>query len=353
MAHEPVIRRFQREDEATAVQLLVDRIPPPERPAAYEKRLVRWRWQYYQNPANPGREPVIWVADAGGRVVGVAGTVPVSLKTPKGILPALWALDLVVDPVMRGRGLGKKLMTKVVNMRPVSLGRGWRPVALRVDLSVGLNLVWGFTTAELVISPFRFAANSLRRKHYRDILRLAGAILSSRWRHRREQGATVLVSRTVPEGTDDLWTAIARAYRLCVVRDREYLGWRFASHPSHTYHFVHTAKEGKLTGVVVCRLTDDDPPMGIISDLLVPPGHDRSVIGLLESALLFLESRGAYSVSVDLPPALSAITAGSDGLWVRKPLGILVRSLDSDLARLDIYNADRWYISRSDSDEDY
>jgi GNAT superfamily N-acetyltransferase len=347
------IGKFDRGEESQAVELLIQRVPPDERPAVYERRIRRWRWQYYENPNNPGGEPSIWVARMGSKVTGLAGTVPVRLITPRGKVQALWALDLVVDPSMRGRGIGKRMMTEVVNAAPVALGIGWSPAGLRVDLSVGLRLVHGFTGGNLVVSPFRFEAWCLRNKHYRYMLRLGRDLLRlGRWTS-RSGTEPVTVSTDFPPGTARLWERVSAAYDFAVDRDAAYLEWRYKSHPTYSYRIVYTGTAEDPRALAVYRLTDDHPPAGVLLDLIVDPRRQEEVTGFVNAVAGALRSDGAYAAGIDLPPALAPTVRRGPVLTAFRPLSILVKPNDPAMEKAGIESPEAWYISYSDSDQDY
>ena len=95
MTEAPNIAKYRRSDEADAVRMLLGKLQPSEREAALERRLARWRWQYYDNPNNPGGEPLIWVARVGGAFAGMVATIPVKVRTPKGRVLGMWGVDFI------------------------------------------------------------------------------------------------------------------------------------------------------------------------------------------------------------------------------------------------------------------
>ncbi len=352
MASEVTITRFTHEDEADAVRMLVDKLPPSEREGAHERRLARWRWQYYDNPNNPDGKPLIWVARVDGSFGGMVATVPVSLRTPKGLLLGMWGVDFIVDTKMRGFGIGRKLLAAWNSHPGVGFVLGWSPVSFRVATGVGFRVIWGFTNATLVLSRCCFGMRLAKAKRRRDLLRLAKVLLRG-IPGTGEGSLPVDITRDLPEGTDELWGQVAASYSFCVERDRSYLDWRFVSHPAHEYHFVRAGGAGTPAGLAVCRLSDETPPLGIISDLIVDPGRQDVLVTLLDATVEFLRLKGAYAVSVDLPPALAPQVLQRYPCSLAQPLGMIVRSDDKDAEEAGIFSHGRWYISRSDADQDY
>lgn len=346
------IARFTRGDEADAVKMLVEKLPCPAREGAYETRLRRWRWQYYDNPNNPDGEPLIWVARVDGRFGGMVATVPVKLRTPSGFTLGMWGVDFIVDASMRGLGIGRKLLEAWNAYPGVGFVLGWSPVSFRVATGVGFRVIWGFTNATLVLCRGSLGLQLAKAKRRRDLLKLARVLLR-RIPGDTEASVPVDVGSVVPDGAEDLWRQVASNYSFCVERDLPYLSWRYVSHPFHDYSFVRAGGPGIPAGFAVCRLMDGSPPLGIISDLIVDPGRSDVLFSLLNAALGYLKSRGACAASVDLAPALAQQVLERYPCSLTQPLGMIVRSDDKDAEEAGIFTHGRWYISRSDADQDY
>ena len=346
------IARFDRKNEAEVLRLLVERFPPGERQAVYERRLTRWRWQYYGNPNNPDMRPPVWVAREGKTLVGLVGGVPVRLRTPEGGVPGIWVVDLLVTPSARGRGVGKRLAIEIANAAPVAMVLGCTEAGLRANLAAGLKILGGFRAGNLVTSPVRFGIWGLRHKHYKDIGRLLAAAIKP-FGGRRSAPADTSAGSDFPPGTSALWDHVSAGYRFTVDRDTAYLDWRYRSHPRHAYTIVYTGPAASPTAIAVCRPPGTRPGIGIISDILVHPDDSQSLLDVVQGAVDFLRSQGAIAVSVDLPPALAGHLAHDFRYAVLRPLEMLVRSSDRSLDGHGIMDPRAWYISLSDSDQDY
>ena len=341
-----------REDEDAAVRMLVEKLPPCEHEGAYARRVRRWRWQFYDNPNNRDGKPLIWVARVDGKFAGMSCSVPVSLRTPHGLRPGKWSVDYVVDAGMRGLGIGRKALSCFTSHPAVGLAIGWTPVAGRVAFNVGFKLVPGFTNVTLALSRCRLAIELAKTGRRRDLIRLAGVFLK-RIPVPGKGSLPVGITRELPEGTDELWGQVAARYDFCVDRDRKYLKWRFISHPTHEYHFIRAGGPGTPEGLAVCRLTDETPPLGIISELIVDPERQDVLVTLLDATVGFLKSKGAYAVDVGLPPALAPRVLERYPCSLAQPLAMIVSGSDKDAEEAGILSPERWYVSRSDSDQDY
>jgi GNAT superfamily N-acetyltransferase len=353
MAEDVTIRRFRRSDEADALRLLLSKVAPEERDKVFEERLVRWRWQYYENPSNPEAEPILWVAEAAGAMVGLVCPLAVRLRTPSGLVGASWCNDWIVDKAHRGTGLGWKLEEAWVKTFPVALGRGWSERAYAVSVKLGLVTVGGFHRVWIVLSRLAFGRLLAASGQYRRLWQAARVMPRLNLPAKDAGGAASSVSQGVPEDAGSLWSAVSRCYAFTVERDPAHLKWRYARHPRHKYRFVEARAAGKLVGLAVVRLTSDSPPVGVIADVIANPGDKPVVRSLLAASLDHLRSAGACAVVADFPPAMADCFAA-----VRRPalageIKILVSDNNKAFTPQGIFEATSWYLSMGDSDLDF
>jgi GNAT superfamily N-acetyltransferase len=346
------IRRYERTDEAEAIRLLVEKLPPAERDGAFDRRLLRWKWQYYENPSNPEGEPLIWVAQVGDEFGGMVCTIPVKVRTPIGPVLGMWGVDFVVDPRMRSMGIGKKLLEAWIRTPGIAFVRGWSPVSFRVATGVGFELIWGFPSAKIVLSRFRYGAALLKESKRRELVNLAKVCLLSN-RLSRSGSDSISVGDEIPAGTDNLWAEVSKRYPFAVERDMKYLKWRFTGHPTHRYQFISLHEGGELAGLGIVRLTEGDPPVGVVSDLIVSPGRRELLLDLAAESLRFLKSQGACAALVDLSPAIAPLILDEYRCSVRQEFGMIIRTDDERLKEAGIFKIESWFQGRSDADEDY
>lgn len=350
MADEIRIRKIEPGEEAAARRFFASRYPPERREEAFRKRGERWRWQYFNHPCG---EPGIFVAEHDGRIVGIIGTNTVRIRTPNGVLKAVWAGDLLIDPTVRGKGIGKKLVDAWKQSRPVAIGKGFGPIAYSLYVNRGFTGVWGFTAMHIVLSRARLALRLLRASERKNLLRLAKVFALPPARLRSDRESSISASETPPREAAALWRSVAGNYRFAFERDEEYFAWRFGAHPVHRYRFVEMRSAAGLTGLAIVRLAGGRNPMGVILDLIVDPRDEESVRALMKGAVSFLKSEGACAVLIELPPALAPIASKAFPCSFREDFPIVLRAADPDLRSEGMFDAAAWYLSRSDSDADY
>jgi len=344
------IRRFDQSDERDAIELLVAKLPPQRRAGAFEQRAVRWKWQYYANPNNPDGQPVIWVATLNGRFVGMLALHSVKVNTPMGIRRGNWCVDYVVRDDLRGRGIGKQLVQAWMNTPGIALGRGWSTVALRVVMKLGFTLVWGMPLVRFILSRSGTIKVLIKQGSKRELIDLLKVV----FKPKRLPGAIgdARVSKTIPEGWDELWSRVKAKHRFTVERDADYLNWRFLSHPFYKYDFV-ALKSNRLDGVAIVRMTDEEPPVGIISDFICEPDDHATAYSLLREVLGFLNSKGACGAIADIPVAIGQACLSRFPCAIVRDSGIVVYTEETALADHGVGEPSAWYLGRSDSDLDF
>jgi GNAT superfamily N-acetyltransferase len=353
MSVEPRIRMFQRSDEGDAIRMLLEKLPPSEREGAYKPRLARWQWQYYDNPNNPEGEPLIWVTTVDDRFAGMVATIPVRVRTPKGLVLGLWGVDFIVDRRMRGMGIGKKLVAAWPEPADIAFVMGWSAVSYKITVDFGFDTVLGFTTADILLSRIGYATTQVRNRERRNLNRLAKVFWRSNPHPHGDGRPGLTIETALPEETGELWNRVCPAYPFAVERDETYLRWRFERHPSYTYHYVCLRDSDELVGLAVCRLTAEKPPLGVVADLIVDPNCRDLVSDLVDGAIEFLKSGGAYAARMDLPPCLADQILARYRCSLTKDRGMILYYRDQDLKAAGILDPQAWYISRSDADEDY
>jgi hypothetical protein len=184
-------------------------------------------------------------------------------------------------------------------------------------------------------------------------VRLAGVSILPDAPYTTRSTSGAAVADRLPAGAAALWSSVTGAYGFAVERDETYLNWRFASHPTHRYYYVRMGGPERLSGLAIVRITDDRNPLGVISDLIVDPSDTDAVRALMGEAVAFLRSEGACAVLVDLPPALASAALAGWRCRLSTNLGILMYTSEPHFEGAGIYEAERWYLSRSDSDADY
>jgi GNAT superfamily N-acetyltransferase len=265
-----------------------------------------FRWKHFDNPF--GRS-FLFVAKAGGNVVGLRAFMQWRFDVGNRTLRAVRAVDTATHPHYQRRGVFSELTREALehvrdsadlvfntpnaNSLPGYLKLGWQsvgetPVAVRVR------------------RPLRFLAglSSVRQPLEAPSAGPAGAA---------ETAAEALSND--PMVSAFLQEAARPSPRLSTARDVDYLRWRYGSQPVFDYRAVRVHRNGRLSGLAIFRLARRGRLLeSRLLDLITGPGDRRSVSTLLR--------RVARAASVD-HLVCSSLPGAQPGPEVRRRAGFV------------------------------
>jgi GNAT superfamily N-acetyltransferase len=261
-----------------------------------------WNYQFLENPGALARgfHPV--VAEDNNRVVGFNSVVPVSIIWNGAPLDAMWSCDFKVLAECRGQGVGRLIKEALAQKSPVLMAFGISPVATivlgRMGWVPGSNVYF----YRKIVRPktARELALYLYQQSTACVNRAASPAPCKVTPHSKLPAA---------EELDRLWQGVQGGYNKAVVRDADYLNWRYQQHPLAGYRFLE-ARDASNTllalGVVRCserqaRLVD-----------YVGPARNASIKRAVVEAFLACEKQ---------PLAYSAMTSDPELQKVFKSLG--------------------------------
>ncbi len=240
-------------------------------------------WKFEQHPAARG---AIATASLDGEIVGMVGFAPARLKVGEKRVIAHQALDTVVDPVCRGKGVF------------VGLGRAFYGAAA----AWGAEIAYGFPNenaapgwfgkldwAQLGTPPF--LVKPLNAGYFaRRVLGAAGALFDAvpLSLTGRPSGAGRAVTVTRFDGrVDALWETFSGAIPCAVDRTSDYLNWRLFDHPTATYETRAVfADDGTMTAFVTTHLADKHGGrIGYVMEVMHRPDAMADAVMLLQLAI--------------------------------------------------------------------
>ena len=242
---------------------------------------LRWgRWMYRANPAGPGR---IGLAEHNGKIVGQYAIVPTVMKVSTEVIIGSQSLDTMTHPNYRRRGLFEILAKQVY----------------REAGSDGIHIVYGFpnefshpgfirklnwfdiSTTRIMVKPINWG-NVIRMRIDNKFLSHIGGIggsLASKvfCRVKRVPLMDDLAIRQVSsfdERINELWTKVSTQHHIMVVRNRDYLNWRYVAIPDVDYQIYIAERGEKICGYLVLRYMQRDcAKVGTIFDVLALSGQ--------------------------------------------------------------------------------
>jgi GNAT superfamily N-acetyltransferase len=289
------IRSYREGDEAGVFQL--QQAVYPQSKYDRDKWLRRWRWLYRDNPAG---NAVIYLAEAGGRIVGQYAVVPVRMKIGGERAVSAISLDTMTHPDYRGRGIFQELSRRVFD------DAGQRGIdtiyGMPNKMTSWHRKYWLEVGAQrLLIRPLnirniltRYINNRFLLKASTSSLRVMGRLFYNAGRAPEVAGLTVTRASSFDERINDLWERASNDYGIMVIRDKEYLNWRYVDLPDVDYEVYVAEKEGRVLGYTVLKCEERQGLLfGRIHDLFVPSGQEPVVRSLVLKAGEFFEQAKA------------------------------------------------------------
>jgi hypothetical protein len=356
MATQPGVQmRFARPDDLEEIGRLLPSVAGPLFPERFPGETVAGfcRWKYFTNPVG---EAVVAIAVSAGQVVSVVAAVPKRVRVGSETLLAFELGDFITAENYRKRGLFSSLIQMVcdeagqrgavfVYVRPNSIS--FRILSRELSfLEVRKIDERRYVVPSGLIHRKTGIAPALVRGLGADWA--AGRILMPS----AERPITVSQTTRFGADMDELWEIASRRYSLALVRDRQYLNWRYADSPTPYLLWV-ARRDGQTAGYAIGLLSRSQP-IGYLVDLFTDPEDKDASAALLRTGMQSMLAAGAQSL-LTWTLQSGADSAGARFLRracpiVAKPhLHLAMRFLDPgcDLSRLPL---DGWQIAAGDFD---
>jgi len=350
------IRAYRPADRAR-VLAMIGRVWDEERRRSHD---LLWDWKHGRDtgPWDPGH--LSRVIERGGEVVGYAGAIPVRFLIDGAVVEGAFCLDTLVDP--DARGVGVRLLRDQFARGTLLLGAGNpRSRALYERVSGRPRLV---VRAARKMALVLDAAAILERRGLPAPLaaavRLAQrGVQAVRGRRDRDPAAAGLVLEPVdrfPAGIDLLGLEFARGFRRSVLRDRQYLDWRFVDGPvGYRIRLLRDAGR-RLRGYVVHRPARINGRPAVLLVEVVAVGERapayRALLAHVEEEAL---ACGAGEIQTLDPgcPVLAAEMRRRGFFRRREPHCILGYQAGPAGEAADFTDGGAWYVGLGDADFEF
>jgi predicted N-acetyltransferase YhbS len=340
------------------------------------------------NYVEPGRPPPAFIFAREGEVVGYLSSIPARFRVRGDDRLGHWLQGLSVLPQHRNGPVGFHLVRAATETLGFLAALVVAPPARRLFEAVGFRdvaaspaFVWplrGFrfgqrlspgTMAGEVGVPWSRPILSVARRF--GLTGVAGAAvrtaLAARRALRPERGSGRTVplrqgwSSWEPAGADSIWNRRARPSHNGLVRDAEYLGWRYGSRPDEYLPLAAGPSESPLATAVI-RLPARVPEgrfagleLAWLTELLVDPNYAESSAAALalvrEVERVTAAAGGDLLVSSFSAPAEAQVLARSGHLRTRGGMHLLVRDPEGDPAPGGV-RGEEWSVARGDAFSD-
>ncbi len=343
------VRRFQRGDEEALSELFYETFGDG-------KSLDYWNWKYWTNPAG---EHMTVVALDGPRIVGNLGGVPARMKAGSATLLGNQRVDSVIAPdhrivttAFQLVGATAQLMTeKNVHFTYTFTNKETYSINTQV---LGFHEVCPIFCMSKVMNPAPYLEKKLRMGFLTKPLGIAGKQAMTRINKKRlsiPEGLRVTEITHFDNRFDDLWHRESEAYEVAVVRDSEYLNWRYIESPM-PYKIFGVETDEAVKGFVVLGCYRQDVFRGLIVDILAEKGQAGVVDLLLTQAINYFIDQTVDVIMcwmLEHCPVFSGLE--KRGFVPRKTdHHLMVHSYVAESTNEYLADKSRWYVTMGDSD---
>lgn len=252
------IRAYREGDEEEIFKLWKAVYPTQELDRVHW--IARWRWMYKGDPAGASR---IWLAEDGDKIVGQYAVIPIMIKFASEISTGALSLATMTHPDYRHQGLFETLAKKTY----AEAARN------------GIYIVYGFpnefsypgfirklswfdiTTMQSMFKPLNWRNVVEKRIGNKLLLSMAIPVISlvgnkalfKTQQNPKIPGLTVTQISSFDDRINEFWARVSNQYPIMVVRNKDYLNWRYVAVPDIDYTIYTAEKAGEIHGYMVFR----------------------------------------------------------------------------------------------------
>lgn len=372
-AQEEDVSRLPRIEESLKLnhnRKLEYRAPTPADCDGYTKLFSNlWSWEspaehyYHKFFANPAGAALAAIAvdTLTGEIVGSLACIPARYRLAGADVMATQSGDVGVLPEYRKRGTYWKVYKPVEAAHIERAVTFTHTVAMPAAEKIATRMQHFDPLCRVPIFSRHITVRSLLPPAVRSLMRVQteagfyGKIRAARHcaaarRICEREGLRLEKIREPDERFDLLWQQSRDQWPIALIRDRQFLTWRFASHPVRHYSFLTVSKGETLLGYcVIDVLRRDGVSRGRLSDLLVHPDHPVAGQALLHQAASDLIRQGAdMLVGWFLPLDLWGPLLRTIGMrhQPRDERNIIVRVfMEAEESHSELLNPDCWYYT--------
>lgn len=315
-----------------------------------------WDWKYFKNPYG---DNMMYVALDGERVVGEVGTIPVNVKCGDGVFLSSQTCDITVLPEYQKGGpfLDLYKLSNEENYKRSLICYGFSvPVTLKISSKLlkfrPICPVWKWV---LVLNP----APYLAKKFHIPFLASIASSLSRLFvriclsKHQKPTKNKIIEINRFDERFDRFWEERKHDYEIMVVRDSEYLNWRYTDHSMNHYKIFAYISDNRVRGFTVLSTLVDEVRRGVILELMADPVEEDVVDCLLSASINFFYDEKTDSVTLWLPEQNPLVRKIEQWGFVRREtqhnLIVKIYSEDADINAY-IMTPNNWFFTMGDSD---
>jgi Acetyltransferase (GNAT) domain len=261
---------------------------------------ARFRWQVLTRAACA---PTAWVAaEPDGRIVGTYCGTPIRLRLADGETLGIHGSHAMTDPTYRRQGI----LTAVA-----SAAQGaWAEAGYRVQIGVPWGtwgsrrnaLGWQHVADLLWVRRWLTPEAALARRTHLPVGKLRVWARVGR-KPRPDPTVAVRVLNAAEPVLDELWASACNGWRHALVRDADWVHWRYFQAPERTHHVLLAERAGRPAGYLAVRIerASNGAVNAWLADLFAARKDDGARRSLVSAGLEHLERLGVERVMALVP----------------------------------------------------
>lgn len=319
------------------------------------KKVENIEWQYFQNPTLKKNYVEIAYDKGKGKTAAIYALTCVDFKLKEKRVVGTQSIDTLVDEDYR-----KTTFLFLRQARDM----------YKKTTEDNVSLVYGFPNGKSVhgfkalrwkiLDPVPFLIKPLRSKYFTNKIRFLKFLPNLRlsyFNFNINKKFIIKESNDFPDSVDEVWSDFSSKIKVCVIRDKKYLSWRY-SKPNENYKVAHCYdNNNKYLGFIVYIVKEKhNGKIGYIMELI----YDTKVKGLssylLNHAIKNINKEKADCILAWNLPHSHSHKVFKSKLFLNMPekirpieLHFGARSFDKKYKEL-LSKRENWYISYSDSD---
>lgn len=254
-------------------------------------------WQYKNNPAG---KPIYWLAEYEKKIVGQYALIPAKIKFGDRVIIGYQSVDTKTHPDYQRRGIFGKLALKSYECASADViygfpnknsyggfvkKLGWLEVgaldALVKPLNIK-NILQKYISSKLLLKVGEASVNIITRIFYNTN------------NTPKVDNLKITKISSFDDRIDVLWREISNSYNVMVVRNKEYLNWRYVNVPDVIFTIYIAEMEGKILGYIVIKCEKQRGlTIGRIFDFIVLPNQEIAGQMLIQKATEFFRDEKA------------------------------------------------------------
>ena len=288
------------------------------------EKFLLWKYRY----SNLLRKRMwFWIVRDGEKVVGISGSIPIRLFTPKGITNAMWESDVMIEQNYRKYPF---LFLQLIGMKH----RGWQNVRVSAGLTFPFAKEVSKTWQKVGWLPLPFVYNSIFRINKNYNFNTPSSLIKLKKINYFDKKINFFFKR------------VSHQYDFIICRNRDYLNWRYFRHPFYKYKVIIALKNERILGYIVFR-KEKETKTGYILDILGDLNYPRHIYFLVFKALRYFKEKEVRNVYCLLTHKKYISIFRKIGFYPYEKTDCLIRFIDTQLQNVFIRRKN-WHLTLGD-----